>query len=78
MMPSIFMLGDFGISKSMEQTHDLAKTCVGTPCYLAPEMCQDIPYSSKADVWVMCSLSVLLSDTYIKVHLHVYDYLCGD
>ena len=45
-------LGDFGISKMMEATVDLASTCVGTPCYLAPEMCQDIPYSSKADVWV--------------------------
>ena len=44
--------GDFGISKVMDQTIDVAKTCVGTPCYLAPEMCQDIPYTSKADVWV--------------------------
>ena len=44
--------GDFGISKMMEATLDVASTCVGTPCYLAPEMCQDIPYSSKADVWV--------------------------
>ena len=34
---------------------DVAKTCVGTPMYLAPEMCQDIPYSSKADVWVSIS-----------------------
>ena len=44
--------GDFGISKLMDQTIDVASTCVGTPCYLSPEMCQDIPYSSKADVWV--------------------------
>ena len=36
----------------METTIDMASTCVGTPCYLAPEMCQDKPYSSKADVWV--------------------------
>ena len=39
----------------------MANTCVGTPCYLSPEMCQDIPYSSKADVWVnilLCSNSL--------------------
>ena len=46
------MVGDFGISKMMDQTIDVASTCVGTPSYLSPEMCQDIPYSSKADVWV--------------------------
>ncbi|KAK2141644.1 hypothetical protein LSH36_1062g00012 [Paralvinella palmiformis] len=49
----ICKIGDFGISKMMDQTVDMAKTCVGTPCYLAPEMCQDIPYSSKADVWAL-------------------------
>ena len=43
--------GDFGIAKNMDNI-DVASTCVGTPCYLSPEMCQDIPYSSKADVWV--------------------------
>ena len=51
------VLGDFGISKSIEDSHDVAKTCVGTPCYLSPEMCQDIPYSSKADIWVCCFLA---------------------
>ena len=44
--------GDFGIAKSMDTTIEVASTCVGTPCYLSPEMCQDIPYSSKADIWV--------------------------
>jgi len=47
-----FILGDFGIAKSLEDNLEVAKTCVGTPCCLSPEMCQDIPYSSKADIWV--------------------------
>ena len=31
---------------------DVAQTWCGTPCYLSPELCQNVPYSSKADVWV--------------------------
>ncbi|XP_043912980.1 serine/threonine-protein kinase Nek4-like [Protopterus annectens] len=46
-------LGDFGISKVMDDTLDMASTCVGTPCYLSPELCQDVPYSSKSDVWAV-------------------------
>ncbi|XP_078459010.1 uncharacterized protein LOC144724052 [Lampetra planeri] len=46
-------VGDFGISKAMEGTLDMAVTCVGTPYYLSPEMCQDLPYSSKSDVWAL-------------------------
>ena len=48
----LFTIGDFGIAKMMENTFDMAQTCCGTPCYLSPELCQDMPYSSKADVWV--------------------------
>lgn len=44
--------GDFGIAKVMENTVDMAQTAIGTPCYLSPEVCQDMPYSSKADIWV--------------------------
>ncbi|XP_022801682.1 serine/threonine-protein kinase Nek1-like, partial [Stylophora pistillata] len=44
---------DFGIARMMENTFDMAQTCCGTPCYLSPELCQDMPYSSKADVWAL-------------------------
>eukprot|EP00930_Biecheleria_cincta_P049175 TRINITY_DN34418_c0_g1_i1.p1 TRINITY_DN34418_c0_g1~~TRINITY_DN34418_c0_g1_i1.p1 ORF type:complete len:535 (+),score=61.51 TRINITY_DN34418_c0_g1_i1:349-1953(+) len=50
-------LGDFGISKVLEHTASAAKTVIGTPSYLAPEVCESKPYGSKADVW---SLGVVL------------------
>ncbi|CAB1324927.1 unnamed protein product [Coregonus sp. 'balchen'] len=49
----VVKVGDFGISKIMTNTVDMARTCVGTPSYLSPEVCQDIPYSSKSDVWAL-------------------------
>lgn len=48
----LLLSGDFGIARMMENTFDMAQTCCGTPCYLSPELCQDMPYSSKADIWV--------------------------
>ena len=32
-------IGDFGISKVLEETAENAETIVGTPYYLSPEIC---------------------------------------
>lgn len=40
-------LGDFGIAKVLDSTQDLARTCIGTPYYMAPEIFKYKPYSYK-------------------------------
>ncbi|TRZ02345.1 hypothetical protein DNTS_018999 [Danionella cerebrum] len=40
-------LGDFGIARVLNSTMELVKTCVGTPYYLSPEICQNRPYNNK-------------------------------
>jgi len=44
-------LGDFGIARVLDATKDYARTMVGTPYYLSPEIIEDSPYNSKSDVW---------------------------
>lgn len=46
-------LGDFGISKVLENTNDAALTVQGTPYYMSPEVCQNKPYTYKSDVWAL-------------------------
>mmetsp|Transcript_27215 Transcript_27215/g.55013 ORF Transcript_27215/g.55013 Transcript_27215/m.55013 type:complete len:507 (-) Transcript_27215:151-1671(-) len=50
-------LGDFGIARVLDATKDYAKTMVGTPYYLSPEIIEDRPYNFKSDIW---SLGVVL------------------
>ncbi|DBB05985.1 TPA: hypothetical protein ACH3X3_009975 [Trebouxia sp. C0006] len=47
----LLKLGDFGVSKVLSSTMQLAKTGVGTPYYLSPEICQNRGYNAKSDVW---------------------------
>ena len=44
-------LGDFGISKTLASSCQLAQTQCGTPLYMSPEMCRGQQYSRAADVW---------------------------
>lgn len=46
-------LGDFGIAKAVECTAACARTQVGTPYYLSPEICQGKPYGRGSDIWAM-------------------------
>eukprot|EP01038_Epipyxis_sp_PR26KG_P006016 gene6016-8286_t len=53
----VVKLGDFGIAKVLDAPDDQARTQIGTPYYLSPEICESKPYGRKSDVW---SLGVVL------------------
>ena len=43
-------IGDLGVAKTLKN-QNFARTIVGTPYYLSPELCEEKPYNHKSDVW---------------------------
>lgn len=46
-------MGDFGIAKVLSCTLACARTQIGTPYYLSPEVCDEEPYAWPSDIWAM-------------------------
>ena len=46
-------IGDFGISKKLQNTNDYAKTQAGTLLYMAPEILNGEKYNNKVDMWAL-------------------------
>jgi serine/threonine protein kinase len=47
-------LGDFGLSRTIDNPEvEFAKTYVGTPYYMSPELANDSYYNSKSDIWAL-------------------------
>lgn len=58
----VLKLGDFGISKVLEDNSKLAETHVGTPYYMSPELIKGEKYDDKSDIWACgCVLYELLT-----------------
>ncbi|KAI8591974.1 kinase-like domain-containing protein [Geranomyces variabilis] len=45
-------LGDFGLSRLMDGS-DFARTYVGTPFYMSPELISESAYNAKSDIWAL-------------------------
>ena len=45
------LIGDFGISRVLEETLSSAQTVIGTPYYLSPEVCKREAYTTRSDMW---------------------------
>lgn len=61
----IVKIGDFGISKRLNNTNELARTAIGTPYYLSPEICREKRYNFKSDIW---SLGCVLYEMCAQKH----------
>ncbi|XP_051579148.1 serine/threonine-protein kinase Nek9 [Myxocyprinus asiaticus] len=61
---NLIKLGDYGLAKKLDSQYSMAETCVGTPYYMSPELCQGVKYNFKSDIWAMgCVLFELLALT---------------
>jgi len=45
-------IGDLGVAKKLSRGN-FAKTIIGTPYYLSPEICEEKPYNEKSDIWAL-------------------------
>ena len=70
----IVKVGDFGIARVLQHTQDFAKTAIGTPFYLSPEICQEKPYSYQSDIW---SLGCILYELATLRHAFDADSMRG-
>jgi NIMA (never in mitosis gene a)-related kinase 1/4/5 len=67
-------IGDLGIARLLESSLEQCRSVVGTPYYMAPELCASRPYSAKADVW---SLGCVFYELCTLQHAFVADSLFG-
>jgi len=51
-------IGDFGISRILLGTLDMALTFTGTPYYMSPEVLKHEGYNSQSDVWCVSETSM--------------------
>lgn len=52
----VFKICDFGFAKFFGDTSRMAKTCVGTPIYMSPQVLHQQSYTNKTDIWSLGAL----------------------
>lgn len=48
----VYKIGDFGFAKYVDNfSNEMLKSCVGSPIYMAPQVLERLPYTTKCDIW---------------------------
>lgn len=74
---SLLKIGDFGVSKVLSSTLALAKTAIGTPYYISPEICLNRPYNAKVGCASPAGLGGMSLLT-LFVKCHCTQHMCLD
>tara|TARA_B100001093_G_scaffold30079_1_gene26090 strand:+ start:2030 stop:3301 length:1272 start_codon:yes stop_codon:yes gene_type:complete len=62
---NLIKITDFGVSKLLENGNKLAKTAIGTPYYMSPEVVKGTPYDFSVDFWALgCLIYKALTNKY--------------
>ncbi|NP_001072436.1 serine/threonine-protein kinase Nek11 [Xenopus tropicalis] len=70
---NLLKIGDFGVSRLLMGSCDLATTFTGTPYYMSPEALKHQGYDSKSDIW---SLGCILHEMCCLEHAFIgYNFL---
>ena len=81
----IVKLGDFGIAKVLSNNTQLAKTLVGTPYNLSPELCEvraeererESGCSQQLGICVsLCQPICVHTHTHMHMHMHTHAHMC--
>ena len=71
---SLLKVGDFGIARILHDTNDHAMTAIGTPYYLSPEICQQLPYPLNNVTYL---LMICLNSIHLANAICDLSELCG-
>ena len=56
----VIKLTDFGFATRFDPEGDRLTLCLGTPMYMAPELCKEEAYDFKVDVWSIGVITYVL------------------
>ena len=77
MKNGLIKLGDFGIARILDHTKANARTMVGTPYYISPEIVDNKPYSFKTDIWSLGVILYEICTAYKPTAMKNFQYGCG-
>lgn len=64
-------LGDFGLSRTIDDAEVFAQTFVGTPYYMSPELIEESKYNAMSDIWALgCLIYELCCLEYVRSTIH--------